>query len=114
MQYDVGIVGAGFAGLACARAAARRGLRVLVIDRKPAASRLERLPQLAKELVQSKPDLIIATGPQPARAAKGTVKLMPNGQSWRGRSRQVSPSYYTRATPVASRQVAKACSRAAR
>jgi len=37
MQYDVGIVGAGFAGLACARAAARRGLRVLVIDRKPAA-----------------------------------------------------------------------------
>jgi ABC-type uncharacterized transport system substrate-binding protein len=42
----------------------------ILIDRKPAASRLERLPQLAKELVQSKPDLIIATGPQPARAAK--------------------------------------------
>lgn len=34
--YDVGIVGAGFAGLACARAAARRGLSVLVIDRKTA------------------------------------------------------------------------------
>lgn len=33
-DYDVGIVGAGFAGLACARAAARRGLSVLVIDRK--------------------------------------------------------------------------------
>jgi flavin-dependent dehydrogenase len=32
--YDVGIIGAGFAGLACARAAARRGLRVLVVDRK--------------------------------------------------------------------------------
>jgi digeranylgeranylglycerophospholipid reductase len=32
--YDIGIIGAGFAGLACARAAARRGLRVLVIDRK--------------------------------------------------------------------------------
>ena len=85
----------------------------ILIDRKPAASRLERLPQLAKELVQSKPDLIIATGPQPARAAKGTVKLMPNGQSWRGRSRQVGSSYYKRAAPVASRQVAKACSRAA-
>ena len=28
------VVGAGFAGLACARAAARRGLRVLVVDRK--------------------------------------------------------------------------------
>jgi len=34
MNYDIHIVGAGFAGLACARAAARRGLRVLVIDRK--------------------------------------------------------------------------------
>jgi digeranylgeranylglycerophospholipid reductase len=36
MRYDVAIVGGGFAGLACARAAARRGLRVLVVDRKPA------------------------------------------------------------------------------
>ena len=34
MNYDIAIVGAGFAGLACARAAARRGLRVLVTDRK--------------------------------------------------------------------------------
>lgn len=34
-DYDVAIVGAGFAGLSCARAAARRGLSVLVIDRKP-------------------------------------------------------------------------------
>jgi digeranylgeranylglycerophospholipid reductase len=32
--YDLGIIGAGFAGLACARTAARRGLRVLVLDRK--------------------------------------------------------------------------------
>ena len=37
LDYDIGIVGAGFAGLACARVAARRGLRVLVIDRKPGA-----------------------------------------------------------------------------
>jgi len=35
MDYDLGIVGAGFAGLACARAAARRGLSVLVLERKP-------------------------------------------------------------------------------
>jgi putative ABC transport system substrate-binding protein len=42
----------------------------ILIDRKPAASRVERLPQLAKELVHSKVDLIIATAPQPARAAK--------------------------------------------
>jgi digeranylgeranylglycerophospholipid reductase len=34
-KYDVGIVGAGFAGLACARVLARRGVSVLVIDRKP-------------------------------------------------------------------------------
>jgi digeranylgeranylglycerophospholipid reductase len=33
-DYDIAVVGAGFAGLACARAAARRGLRVLVVDRK--------------------------------------------------------------------------------
>ena len=43
-----------------------------------------------------------------------TVKLMPDGQSWRGRSRQIGLSYYTRAVPVASRHVAKARSRAAR
>jgi flavin-dependent dehydrogenase len=36
VNYDIHIVGAGFAGLACARAAARRGLRVLVTDRKGA------------------------------------------------------------------------------
>jgi flavin-dependent dehydrogenase len=36
VNYDIHIVGAGFAGLACARAAARRGLRVLVTDRKRA------------------------------------------------------------------------------
>jgi putative ABC transport system substrate-binding protein len=47
------------------------------VDRKPAASRLERLPQLAKELVQSKPDLIIATGPQPARASKDATTDIP-------------------------------------
>lgn len=34
-SYDLGIVGSGFAGLACARAAARRGLSVLALDRKP-------------------------------------------------------------------------------
>ncbi len=33
-RCDLAIVGAGFAGLACARVAARRGLRVVVLDRK--------------------------------------------------------------------------------
>jgi putative ABC transport system substrate-binding protein len=49
----------------------------ILIDRKPAASRLERLPQLAKELVQSKPDLIIATTSQPVRAAKNATSEIP-------------------------------------
>jgi putative ABC transport system substrate-binding protein len=49
----------------------------ILIDRKPAASRLERLPQLAKELVQSKPDLIIATTSQPVRAAKDATSDIP-------------------------------------
>lgn len=32
--FDLAVVGAGFAGLACAEAAARRGLRVVVLERK--------------------------------------------------------------------------------
>lgn len=34
-SIDIGIVGAGFAGLACAEAAAARGASVVVLDRKP-------------------------------------------------------------------------------
>ena len=34
-RYDLVIIGAGFAGLACARVAAERGLAVAVVDRKP-------------------------------------------------------------------------------
>ena len=34
-DHDLAIVGAGFAGLACARAAASRGLSTIVLDRKP-------------------------------------------------------------------------------
>ena len=35
-RYDIVIIGAGFAGLVCARVAAERGLRVAVIEKKPA------------------------------------------------------------------------------
>src|SRR5437773_2100958 len=34
MHYDLAIAGAGFAGLACARSAAIRGLSVLVLERQ--------------------------------------------------------------------------------
>jgi flavin-dependent dehydrogenase len=51
--YDVGIIGAGFAGLACARTAARRGLRVLVIDRKSEAGlRMHTTGLLVKEAAE--------------------------------------------------------------
>src|ERR1700741_2348149 len=33
-EYDVGIIGAGLAGLQCARRLGRSGFRVLVVDRK--------------------------------------------------------------------------------
>ena len=35
-SYDIVIIGAGFAGLICARVAAERGLKVAVIEKKPA------------------------------------------------------------------------------
>ena len=34
-RYDIVIIGAGFAGLVCARVAAERGLKVAVLDKKP-------------------------------------------------------------------------------
>jgi flavin-dependent dehydrogenase len=37
VDYDLAVVGAGFAGLACARSAALRGLSVLVLERQAAA-----------------------------------------------------------------------------
>jgi digeranylgeranylglycerophospholipid reductase len=37
LTYDLVVVGAGFAGLACARRAALAGLRVLLLEKKPHA-----------------------------------------------------------------------------
>lgn len=37
-RYDIAVVGAGIVGLACALAAARRGLAVVVIDRDAQAN----------------------------------------------------------------------------
>ncbi|MDH5410777.1 MAG: FAD-dependent oxidoreductase, partial [Alphaproteobacteria bacterium] len=36
-SYDIVIIGAGYAGLVCARVAAQRGLKVLVIEKKAEA-----------------------------------------------------------------------------
>jgi putative ABC transport system substrate-binding protein len=49
----------------------------LVVERKQADSRLDQLPGLAADLVRSKPDLIVAIGPQPARAAKDATSEIP-------------------------------------
>ena len=38
MRYDIAIVGAGLAGLRCARLLAGRGLRIVLLDRKPSLS----------------------------------------------------------------------------
>ncbi|PWT74682.1 MAG: NAD(P)/FAD-dependent oxidoreductase [Proteobacteria bacterium] len=50
---DVVVIGAGFAGLACAQSAARRGLRVMVLERKPAiGSRVHTTGLLVKEAAE--------------------------------------------------------------
>src|SRR6266404_606377 len=38
-EYDVVIIGAGLAGLQCARLLGRRGFRILLVDRKPSVDR---------------------------------------------------------------------------
>lgn len=56
MIYDLVVVGASFAGLACARAAALAGLRVLVVDKKPAAgARLHTTGMIVKDAVDAIP-----------------------------------------------------------
>ena len=49
----------------------------ILVDRKAAEMQNERLPQLAADLVRSKPDLIVAIAPQPARAAKNATSEIP-------------------------------------
>jgi putative ABC transport system substrate-binding protein len=49
----------------------------IVIERKEAGRRFDRLPELAADLVRSKPDLIVAVSPQPARAVKDATTEIP-------------------------------------
>jgi putative ABC transport system substrate-binding protein len=54
----------------------------IVIERKETGTRLDQLPALAAELVQSKPDLIVATSPRSARAAKDATSEIPTAFFW--------------------------------
>jgi putative tryptophan/tyrosine transport system substrate-binding protein len=49
----------------------------LVVERRHAEGRLDRLPALATELVGLKPDVILATGEAAIRAAKNATKVIP-------------------------------------
>jgi putative tryptophan/tyrosine transport system substrate-binding protein len=48
----------------------------LVVERRHAAGRIERLPALAAELVGLKPDVILATGVDAILAAKNAAKII--------------------------------------
>jgi putative tryptophan/tyrosine transport system substrate-binding protein len=49
----------------------------IVIERKEAGGRFDRLPALAADLVRSKPDLIVALAPQSVRAVKDATAEIP-------------------------------------
>ncbi|MBR1235603.1 ABC transporter substrate-binding protein [Bradyrhizobium sp. AUGA SZCCT0182] len=49
----------------------------IFIERKEGGGRFDRLPALAADLVRSKPDLIVAFGPQGARAIKDATDEIP-------------------------------------
>jgi putative ABC transport system substrate-binding protein len=49
----------------------------LVVERRDAASQIDRLPAIAKELVALRPDLIVASGPQATRAVKNATSTVP-------------------------------------
>jgi len=49
----------------------------LVVERRNAAGQPDRLPALARELVALRPDLIVASSPQPNRAVKDATSTIP-------------------------------------
>lgn len=51
--------------------------RNLLLDERYAGRDLERLPALAREMVQAKPDVIVAVGALPARAVKAATTSVP-------------------------------------
>lgn len=51
--------------------------RNLIVDKRGAGGEQQRLPPLATELVALKPDVLVAVGPQPTRAAKDAAGTIP-------------------------------------
>lgn len=49
----------------------------MAVERQQTAARFDQLPGLAADLVRSRPDLIVAIGPQPARAARDATSEIP-------------------------------------
>ncbi len=49
----------------------------LVVERRNAAGKPDQLPAVARELVALRPDLIVASGPQPNRAVKDATSTIP-------------------------------------
>src|SRR3954447_5910991 len=49
----------------------------LMVERQQAVTRLDQLAGLAADLVRSRPDVIVAIGPQPARAARDATSEIP-------------------------------------
>ena len=49
----------------------------LVVERRNAAGQADQLPALARELVGLRPDLIVASSPQPNRAVKDATSTIP-------------------------------------
>jgi len=74
-----------FAALTAEHEAFYQGLRELgyvegknlIIERRSAEAKLDRLPELAAELVRLKVDIIVTAGPAPTRAAKGATSTIP-------------------------------------
>jgi len=51
--------------------------RTLVLETRAAGGQFDRLPALARELVDLKPDVVVASSPQPSRAAKDAAGGIP-------------------------------------
>jgi putative ABC transport system substrate-binding protein len=51
--------------------------RTVVLETRAAGGHFDRLPALARELVDRKPDVLVAGGPQPVRAVKDAAGIIP-------------------------------------